>query len=423
MLRARSECLCRCCVLSILRPPPVCWEVFKGTRTVRRRHETKSGLLRPRALSPLAVPLLLAAPFVDASERVDESQAWQEYARLSLTSDFQQALGTAGNAAAEPMARGDSAALREAVGRLSLSVQAALAPAPLATALGGNITSFAAESPLARFAVETSRFSTASFSPQLQAKVGAASELRFGVTVASQRFATPGFGEVRASSQWLPQMGLRSAQGVTEQSYGQGVHLGFNSGLGERLVFGVNLQSRVDMDAFKTYRGLFSEPGDFDMPARTGLSLGLRPAQGVSVHVGAERVFYSDIAAFTTYALPTQLLALLGDGSAPVFAWRDLNVYSARAELADATGGQWGLEVTTRQQPSPTSPLFDLALRELYTGNHVSARYQRQLTDSNSFSIGASYAPAQYILGPNPFRNRYREGSQVEVELNWSVAF
>lgn len=390
---------------------------------MHRRHATQFGSLRPRALSALVVPLLLVGPFAVASEASSELQGWREYARLSLQGDLQETLGHGEEASGPSQTPADAALLSDAVGRLTLSVQAAFAPAPLASALGGHKPTYAMEAPLSRFAVEASRFSTTSFSPQVQTRIGAASELRFGLTVASQRFATPGFGEVRASSQWLPQMGMRSSAGATEQSYGQGVHFGFDSDLGERLVFGLNLQSRVDMDAFKTYRGLFSEPGDFDMPARTGLSFGLKPAQGLTLHVGAERVFYSEVAAFTTYALPSQLLALLGDGSAPVFAWRDLNVYSARAELADVAGGQWGLEVTTRQQPSPTSALFDLALRELYSGNHVSARYQRQVGEDSSFSIGASYAPAQYILGPNPFRNRYREGSQVEVELNWSVAF
>lgn len=390
---------------------------------MQSRPATLSGSIRPRALSALVASLLLAGPFAAASEVASEAQDWREYARLSLQGDLQQGLGGVDEAPGPRRSGADAASLVDAVSRLTLSVEAAFAPAPLASALGGHKHTYAMEAPLARFAVEASRFSSNSFSPQVQTRIGSASELRFGLTVASQRFATPGFGEVRASSQWLPQMGMRSSTGATEQSYGQGVHFGFDSDLGERLAVGLNLQSRVDMDAFKTYRGLFSEPGDFDMPARTAVSLGLKPVQGVALHVAAERVFYSDVAAFTTYALPTQLLALLGDGSAPVFAWRDLNVYSVRAELADAAGGQWGLEVTTRQQPSPTSALFDLALRELYSGNHVAARYQRQVGEDSSFSIGASYAPAQYILGPNPFRNRYREGSQVEVELNWSVAF
>ncbi|MFN7784108.1 MAG: hypothetical protein ACK5PG_15410 [Lysobacterales bacterium] len=394
-----------------------------GISTVHRRSATQSRSLRPLALSTLVVPLVLAAPFARASGAATESDGWREYARLSLQGSLSHTFGGNGQSAVPEAEHGNDRVLSQAVSRLKLSVQAAFAPAPLASALAVPKASYGIEAPLARFAVEASRFSTTSFSPQVQTRVGSASELRFGLTVASQRFATPGFGEVRASSQWLPQMGMRSAAGASEQSYGQGVHFGFDSDLGERVVVGLNLQSRVDMDAFKTYRGLFSEPGDFDMPARTGVSLGMRPAQGLSLHLGAERVFYSDVAAFTTYALPSQLLALLGDGSAPVFAWRDLNVYSLRAELADPAGGQWGLEVTTRQQPSPTSPLFDLALRELYSANHIAARYQRQVGGDSSLSIGASYAPAQYILGPNPFRNRYRDGSQVEVELNWSVAF
>ncbi len=370
----------------------------------------------------VAVSFLFLSSGAIALDTSDEAQGWREYARLSL----QASLGVTpwDSAGPRPSTAADSDPYSTAVSRLALSVQASFASEPLLQALPSDTFGFTEQSPLTRLSIETSRFSTSIFAPQVQARLGETSEVRFGLTVASQRFATPGFGEVRASSHWLPQMGLRTAAfGAVEQSYGQGVHLGIDSALGDHFRIGASAQSRVDMDAFKTYRGLFSEPGDFDVPARTGLSFGVRPLPSLAVSVGAERVFYSDVAAFTTYALPTQLLALLGDGSAPTFAWRDLNVYSAKAELDNVAGGQWSLQVTTRQQPSPTSALFDLALQELYSGNHYALSYRRQMGVVSNLSIGASYAPAQYILGPNPFRNRYRDGSQLEVELNWSVAF
>ncbi len=374
--------------------------------------------------SMLAVPLLIASSQALSAIAPDEAREWREYARTSLQAGLATPLGLPASTSLPETNASQPAALRGAMDRLSLSVQATYAPSPMLQMLPATRKKFQPDSPLSQLAIETSRFSSSMFTPELQARVGSASEIRFGLTIASQRFATPGFGEARASSYWLPQMGLRNAEvGAVEQSYGQGVHLGFDSTLGEQFLFGLNVQSRVDMDAFKTYRGLFSEPGDFDVPARTGLSFGVRPVAGLALSLGAERVFYSDVAAFTTYALPTQLLALLGDGSAPVFAWRDLNVYTAKLELSDRSGGLWGLQATTRQQPSPTSALFDLALRDLYSGNHYSASYVREFGSASSISIGASYAPAQYILGPNPFRNRFREGSQVEVELNWSVGF
>lgn len=388
------------------------------------RFDTRLNLIRPATASVVAVSFLLVSASAIASEVGEEAAGWREYARSSLQASLRAPLGFDDEEPANlnPAARSD--AYVNAVGRLALSVQASFASEPLLNALPSDALGFNVLSPLTGLSVETSRFSTSIFSPQVQARLGASSELRFGLTVASQRFATPGFGEVKASSHWLPQMGVRSASfGPVEQSYGQGVHLGFDSLVGDHFSLGASVQSRVDMDAFKTYRGLFSEPGDFDVPARTGLSVGVRPLGSLAVSVGAERVFYSDVAAFTTYALPTQLLALLGDGSAPTFAWRDLNVYSAKAELDDVAGGQWSLQVTSRQQPSPTSALFDLALRELYDGNHYALMYRRQMGVASNLSFGASYAPAQYILGPNPFRNRYRDGSQLEVELNWSVAF
>jgi hypothetical protein len=177
------------------------------------------------------------------------------------------------------------------------------------------------------------------------------------------------------------------------------------------------------MDAFKSYRGVFTEPGDFDMPARTGLSMEWLAAAPLSISFGVERVLYSGVNAFTSRALPPRFLAFLGDGSSPRFAWRDLTVYSVESELKDASGGQWILRWTSRQQPSPTSALLDFALSDTYSDTNVLASYQRELGSAGSLSFGASYAPSQYILGAGSFGSRFSEGAQLEVEMNWSMRF
>jgi long-subunit fatty acid transport protein len=267
------------------------------------------------------------------------------------------------------------------------------------------------------------RFTQSAFMPELAAELGTRAQLRVGVTIASQRFATPGFGEVRAQGQMLGLSGFASTGGSVEQSFGQGVHAAIASRIADRVELGLSAQSRVDMDAFKSYRGVFTEPGDFDMPARTGLSMGWQAADPLTFTLGAERVFFGGVNAFTTRALPPRFLAFLGDGSSPQFAWRDLTVYSAQAAFNDTFGGQWGLRWTSRQQPSPTSTLLDLALRDTYSNTNLSASYRRNFGEVGSLNFGASYAPSQYILGAGSFGSRFSDGAQLEVELNWSMAF
>jgi hypothetical protein len=346
-----------------------------------------------------------------------DSQDWRDYARGSIQPAFDWA--TQASAVPRPSGESDVQAARK---RLVLSIQATT-----------NAGAFLIEgsSPLRRFGLESVdygpasalRFTQSAFMPELHADLGARAQLRVGVTIASQRFATPGFGEVRAQGLMVGLAPISSNGKRVEQSFGQGVHAAIGSRVFDRVDLGLSAQSRVDMDAFKSYRGVFTEPGDFDMPARTGLSLGWQAAGPLTFTVGAERIFYGGVNAFTTRALPPRFLAFLGDGSSPRFAWRDLTVYSVEAAAADRVGGQWGLRWTSRQQPSPTSTLLELALRDTYSDTNLMASYRRAFGAVGNLTLGASYAPSQYILGAGSFGSRFSDGAQLEVELNWSMAF
>jgi len=418
--------LTACCFLSILATDPDdSHRVFLGDCLVHTA-DNESSLTALRRGLAVAVALQLSSPALASSAQAsDEAEAWRQYARssfqLAVDPSLSQLVPDQVAATSQPLP--ERGALGAAAGRLALSVRAATTSGgPFAADVEDGFR-FQPAGPSVDFS--GSRFTSSLLSPELQAQIGAGSAVKVGLTIANQRFATPGFGEVRAHGSVGPiaQLTKASAGARVEQSFGHGVHLGIESELGNQMTFGLALQSRVDMDAFKTYRGIFTEPGDFDVPARTAANLAYRASPGMTLRAAAERVFYSEVNAFTSSALPPSFLAFLGDGSSPRFAWRDLNVYSLAAELADRWEGRWGLKVSSRQQPSPTSPLLDLALRDSYKGTHFAASYQRELGAGGMFNLGASYAPSQYVLGFSPFGNRYRDGSQLEVEMNWIVAF
>ena len=187
--------------------------------------------------------------------------------------------------------------------------------------------------------------------------------------VARQRYASAGFG----SAPWGAQeelTGLRDDQFRHEVSTGHGVRVDYELPLNEHFSWNLAAQSKLDMDAFESYRGVYADRGDFDIPGRLRTGLQWNATRSAALAVGIERVFYSDIEAFTSAALPTRVLSLLGDGSSPVFAWQDLTVYSLEGLLTDRTGADWVLRWTSRQQPSPTSAL-PYARRNLVDGSQV----------------------------------------------------
>ena len=243
----------------------------------------------------------------------------------------------------------------------------------------------------------------------------------FGVTaiLAYQRFASLGLGETALNEDAPVQSVIPG-----ETSYGAGLRLDAGDSLLGRLSWSAAFQSRVNMDALNSLRGVYSDPGQFDIPSSTsvGLSYALTPA--LSFDVGAQRVRYSAVTPFTSPALPRRFLALLGSGASPVFAWQDLTVYSAGWMWRDDTIGNVELRYTSRQQPSPTSALLRNALDANPADHTVAFAYSRSTGRQATLSVQAIYSSAAYFLGVPSYRASDRTtGSQIEYQAAWGMRF
>lgn len=243
----------------------------------------------------------------------------------------------------------------------------------------------------------------------------------FGVTAifAYQRFASLGLGET-ATQEGAPIQPL--VQGET--SYGAGLRLDVGDSLLDRLSWSGAYQSRVNMDALNSLRGVYSDPGQFDIPASASVGLSYALTQALSFDVGAQRVMYSDVTPFTSPALPRRFLALLGSGASPVFAWQDLTVYSAGWMWRDDAIGNVELRYTTRQQPSPSSALLRNALDANPADHTVAFGYSRKTGRQATLSLQAIYSSAPYFLGVPSYRSSDRTtGSQIEYQAAWGMRF
>lgn len=367
-------------------------------------------------LSLLSICCIAALPAASLAN-TPASSVWRDAARASMTPAYDWAVDPAAVAEA-PNAR---LSLREATHEAMVSSirGTELALTFSEGSLGRSLTT---TPPDRLLAFGRSAFSASQTNTSLRHSFDDQSQVALTAIIARNRFSTPGMG----SSPWhAPEQftGVRQ-QGVAELSEGGGVQLSFDRALSDALTLNLAMRSRLDMDPFKSYRGIYSEAGDFDLPgfAQMGVewSLGSRYALGFDV----QRVLYSDVQPFTSTVLPSRFLALLGDGGSPEFAWRDLTVYSAEFALLDDVGGRWSLRYSTQQQPEPTSAILSRALADQYSDTNLSMGYQRNFGVSSTFQLAASYAPAAYFTAPAPFVQRdFDGGSQVEIEAQWTLAF
>ena len=256
--------------------------------------------------------------------------------------------------------------------------------------------------------------------PSLVQQFDDGSSAKLSAVLAYQRFASLGLGLSSLQDGTAPP----TWSDPGNSSYGAGARFDVGGPINERFRWGVAYQSRVGMDSFSSYRGVFSDPGDFDIPANAslGVSYSLTPMFGLDV--GVQRVMYSSITPFTSPSLPTRFLALLGDGASPVFAWRDLTVYSLGWTMHDEDIGNLELRYTTRQQPVPTSVLLEHALAADTANDMVSLGWSRAVGENSHMSFAASYASSPYLLMmPAYSTHNSSTAGQVEFEALWSVGF
>lgn len=386
-----------------------------------------------------AIGFVLALPlsFANAAEsaRADVSMlaayaqsqsildAWRDYALADLTRGFDWA----DNGGASPQA---PSLFDRGIGRIAQ---------PASHFTGANFGSPISVTYLKAMAADTPFVTAANqsgllrdYTPGLQRYLLAPSYVQrwgenssFSVSAifAYQRFAGLGLGIAN-----VPLQADATGFQVTDRypgSYGSGLRLDFDSRLSERVSWQAGVQSRVNMDAFNNYRGVYSEPGSFDIPASANIGLGLALAPGLTADIGAERVMYSGIAPFTSAALPTRFLVLLGSSISPAFAWQNLDVYSAGFNWRDAGNGEWSLHYTTREQPLPTSPLLQTALEPYLSSHSIEFGFMRPFGSASSLHLAASYAPSEFVLGlptSNSLRNA-GNGGQIEYQLLWATKF
>jgi hypothetical protein len=277
-----------------------------------------------------------------------------------------------------------------------------------------------------------SSFERSYFSPGVQHKVGDGGILGVSAVVAYQRFSAANLGLFAAST---PEQGARFLHssypavdaGYTpfqESGYGTGVRLAVRQEVVSGIELDAGFQSRIDMEEFAAFRGVYSQPADLDIPARARVGLALQANDRSWLSFAVERVLYSDISAFPSRHLPNRFLSLMGDSTSPAFNWEDLTVYSVGFTWSDGADQQWHIDLSTRTQPSPSSALLSRAIDGDLADSAMVVGYSRRTGDRSRLDLNAAYAPSEYAFGGSVLGVTTDElGQQIELEAMWSLSF
>ena len=255
--------------------------------------------------------------------------------------------------------------------------------------------------------------------PSITTHLGSYGSVSVSAILAYQHLADIGWTPANEAAGAFPstQQGL-----YNDSSSGAGLRFDYTVPLIDRVSWQFGAQSRVNMDSFANYRGIYAEPGTFDIPASANIGLGFAVTSQMQLDVSVEHVMYSQIAPFTSSALPSRFLALLSSSVSPVFAWQDLDVYSIGGLWRDPQFGDLSLRYSTREQPLPTSPLLQQALPAISPRN-VELGYAHAVGDNSTLRLMAAYVPNEYIPGVPQSYSLSKGGNQFEWGALWITSF
>lgn len=268
----------------------------------------------------------------------------------------------------------------------------------------------------------TQPFSSSAANTGLSRDFGRYGQIDLGVVLVQQRFASSFLaGEDFSANRSQP--GLLA---LPTSSRGTGMQIGMQGKLLQGLDWFASWRSRVNMDAFRNFRGIYGKPGDLDIPARMKLGLSWSMTPATRVRAAMEHIEYSDTQPFTSSALPRKLLALLGDATSPEFSWRDLSIYSVSVTHDLDAHNSFSVRFSSGQQPEPTSELLARALMQDAADYSVGLGYVYR-SPGMQWRLMANYAPAEFVLGlpTSTLRSNQSESnsSQLEFESVWMWQF
>jgi hypothetical protein len=262
------------------------------------------------------------------------------------------------------------------------------------------------------------------FAPGVEHQLNESGILGVSAVIAYQRFSAANLGLFAARNE-NEAFGLYSGYSPYQESaYGTGVRLALEQEVIGGIELNAGFQSRIDMEEFAAYRGVYAHPADLDIPARASVGLAFQAGERSWLSVAVDRVMYSDISAFPSRYLPNRFLALLGDSTSPNFNWEDLTVYTVGYTWSDGKDQQWHVDVSTRTQPSPSSRLLSRALEGDLASSAMTIGYSRRTGERSRLAFNAAYAPSEYAFGGSVLGVTTDELDQrLEVEAMWTLSF
>lgn len=253
-------------------------------------------------------------------------------------------------------------------------------------------------------------------SPTISFKLSENHAVGASLQVAAQRFRAYGIGLFKGFSSNPSKV----TNNGDDESYGAGVKIGWRGKITDTLTVGASAASKIYMQEFDSYAGLFAEQGDFDIPANYTVGIAFQPNDKLTIAFDVQRILYGDVNAIANpgptapeflEAFAAVLTSQTSDGGAlfnggnafsvsnPLgtdngwgFGWDDITVYKLGFNYD--YNERWTLRAGVNYGENPIDEkenLFNI-LAPGVVKTHLTLGFSYRPTDNNEITVAYMHA-------------------------------
>ncbi|MFY9317868.1 MAG: outer membrane protein transport protein [Burkholderiales bacterium] len=185
-----------------------------------------------------------------------------------------------------------------------------------------------------------------------------------------------------------------------DTSTGWGLKLGWTGKITDAVTLGVTYQTKMNMENFDKYKGLFAEGGGFDIPETYGLGIAVKATPKLTIAGDIQQINYAGV---PSVGRPVDCFfagtCMLGASNGPGFGWRDTTVYKLGVSY------EWSKDLTLRggyatlRQPIPsTQTLFNI-LAPGVVEDHLTIGATWTFDTNKELSLGYVHAFSKTVNG------------------------
>ena len=183
-------------------------------------------------------------------------------------------------------------------------------------------------------------------------------------------------------------------------AFGLGARGGLEWAVTPTLRLGVAGSTKIAMQSFEDYKGLFAESGGFDAPANVQLGIAVDVTPSITAMLDYKHIWYSGVKAISNPS--TNLLTggqLGGTTNAPGFGWQDMDIIKFGLEWRTTPSLTLRAGYAYNTQPIQSRDVMFNILAPGLVQHHVTGGFGYKLTSNLDLEFAAMYAPRTHVVG------------------------